>query len=246
MKTYFMVYMDSSSIIDELTDEQSGQVFKALFHWNKHEELPQNLDFGLRMVCLPFVNQFKREMEAYERRVARNRENGKYGGRKSQISKESPEEEKPKIQEPNQTEINPLGSLGSEITQSEPLGCNTNTNTNTNRNKNKNTNTNTKSKIHIPKNAGILGELLPHFNLVFKKRCSIVPPKIAEKYTSAVKQGFTTDQIKLAMTNASKDEYHINSNYKHCTMEFFSRMEKIDKFANESVVEKPSNYNPTK
>jgi hypothetical protein len=237
--------MDTDSIISELSNEQAGEVFKALFYWHKNAELPQNLDFGLRMVCLPMVNQFKREMEAYERRVARNRENGKFGGRKSQISKEIPEEQ-PKIEEPKQIEINPLGSLGSEITQSEPLGCNTNTNTNTNRNKNTNTNRNKKSNIHIPKNAGVLGELLPHFNLVFKKRCSIVPPKIADKYTSAIKQGFTTDQIKLAMTNASKDEYHINSNYKHCTMEFFSRMDKIDKFANESIVEKPSSYNPTK
>lgn len=246
MKTYFMVYMDSSSIIDELTDEQSGQVFKALFHWNKHEELPQNLDFGLRMVCLPFVNQFKREMEAYERRVARNRENGKYGGRKSQISKESPEEEKPKIEEPKQTEINPLGSLGSEITQSEPLGCNTNTNTNTNRNKNTNTNRNKKSIIHIPKNAGVLGSLLSHFNSTFNKKCSIIPSKIADKYNSAIKQGFTPDRIMLAMTNASKDEHHVNSNFKWCTMEFFSRVEKIDAFSSRESSEKPLTYNPTK
>lgn len=241
-----MVYMDSSSIIDELTDEQSGQVFKALFHWHKHAELPQNLDFGLRMVCLPFVNQFKREMEAYERRVARNRENGKYGGRKSQIVKELPEEAKPK-EEPKQTEItqvNPLGSLGSEKTHSEPLGCNTNTNTNTNRKKN--INRNKKSNIHIPKTASVLGSLLAHFNSTFKKNCSIIPPKIADKYAVAIKQGFTPEKIMLAMTNASKDEHHVNSNFKWCTMEFFSRVDKIDAFSNRANTEKPSNYNPTK
>lgn len=231
MKTYFMVYMDTDSIISELSNEQAGEVFKALFYWHKNAELPQNLDFGLRMVCLPMVNQFKREMEAYERRVERNRQNGKLGGRKASAKVESIETEtNPK---------NPLGSFATETNQNNPEGANTNTNTNTNTKTNKN-------KIHIPKNASVLGELLSHFNVVFKKNCSIIPPKIADKYNAAIKQGFTPDQIKLAMTNASKDEHHVNSNYKWCTMEFFSRTDKIDAFSSRTSAKKTDIYTPTK
>lgn len=83
-----------------------------------------------------------------------------------------------------------------------------------------------------------------NFNNLFHKRTKIFPEKIKRKYLSLIKDGFTLGDIAEAMRNASKDEYHKNTNYKYCTLEFFSRPDKIDKFANQSSQTKK--YIPTK
>jgi hypothetical protein len=83
-----------------------------------------------------------------------------------------------------------------------------------------------------------------NFNDLFHKRTRIFPDKIKTQYKARLKEGFTLGDIVNAMKNASLDEYHKNTNYKYCTLEFFSRPEKIDKFANQS--NKKTKYIPTK
>ena len=79
-----------------------------------------------------------------------------------------------------------------------------------------------------------VNELLKYFNNIFNKKCRVFSESIINKYKARLKEGYFNEDFKLAMLNASKDKFHIEQNFKYCTLEFFSRPQTIDKFANES------------
>lgn len=85
--------------------------------------------------------------------------------------------------------------------------------------------------------------LLKFFNETFEKKSPFINQKIKSKYNALLAQGYTKKQIGEAMVNASKDQYHIDTGYKYCTLEFFTRSDKVDKFANLSEV-KPKQSKP--
>lgn len=79
-KKSFLLYKDSLSVLNELTDEQAGQLFKAIAAYQLGAEV--TLDFGLKMAFLPFKNQFIRDNITYIETCEKNRDNGKLGGTK--------------------------------------------------------------------------------------------------------------------------------------------------------------------
>jgi len=79
MKTGFILHLDSLSVLDELTNEQAGILFKAIRDYNLGKE--PELDFAMRMAFIPFKNQFERDLEKYNSTCERNRNNGSKGGR---------------------------------------------------------------------------------------------------------------------------------------------------------------------
>ena len=89
MKKSFVLYIDHLSVLDELTDEQAGQLFKAI---NAHVN---NKDYALNgllnAVFIPFRNQIDRDTEKYNKIIERNKINGKKGGRpKTQSNPKKP------------------------------------------------------------------------------------------------------------------------------------------------------------
>jgi len=78
-KKSFQLYQDSLSVLDELTDEQAGKLFRAIRDYQVGIE--HEMDFGLKMAFLPFKNQFIRQMANYQEKSKVNAENGKMGGR---------------------------------------------------------------------------------------------------------------------------------------------------------------------
>ena len=79
MKSSFVLHLDSLNVLDELTDEQAGVLFKAIKMERSGVEPP--LDFAMKLAFLPFKNQFKRDDEKYRNVVDRNKTNGAKGGR---------------------------------------------------------------------------------------------------------------------------------------------------------------------
>lgn len=96
---YIKLWVDSLKILDALTDEQAGKLFKAMYHHNTGKKL--NLDPLINIAFIQFKNQFERDAEAYKTKCVVNMENGKKGGR-------------PK--NPN----NPVGYSETQITQANP------------------------------------------------------------------------------------------------------------------------------
>ena len=75
----FVLHLDSLDVLDELTDDQAGKLFKAIHKHQKGEfvELCQ----VLKIAFTPLKNQFARDNEKYKRIVERNKNNGLKGGR---------------------------------------------------------------------------------------------------------------------------------------------------------------------
>jgi hypothetical protein len=96
MKSSFLIYHDSLIVLESLTDEQAGQLFKAMRAYHATGELPD--DLLLKLVLMPFINQWKRDLVQFEKVCERNRLNGLKGGR-------------PK---------NPVGNLGTHTNPTEP------------------------------------------------------------------------------------------------------------------------------
>lgn len=79
MKNSFLIHCDSLSVLDSLTDEQAGQLFRAMRSYHETGVLPSEL--LIRLALVPFVNQWKRDLVQFEKVCERNRLNGLKGGR---------------------------------------------------------------------------------------------------------------------------------------------------------------------
>jgi hypothetical protein len=79
MKKSFVLHKDSLFILDELSDEQAGKLFKAIKAFHEGKNYP--LEFALHLAFLSFKNQFERDAEKYVQICERNKNNGVNGGR---------------------------------------------------------------------------------------------------------------------------------------------------------------------
>jgi hypothetical protein len=79
MKTSFILHTDSLDILDALTTEQCGQLLIAMRDYHITGELPQ--DIMLKVALMPFVQQWKRDTEKWERIAQIRREHGSKGGK---------------------------------------------------------------------------------------------------------------------------------------------------------------------
>jgi hypothetical protein len=75
----FIIFKDSLSILDELSDQQAGLLFKAIRAYQNNEKI--EMDALTRIAFSPFRNQFERDCEKYENVLNRNKVNGAKGGR---------------------------------------------------------------------------------------------------------------------------------------------------------------------
>ena len=91
-KKSFILHIDSLCVLDKMTNEQAGQLFKAIYEYQKTGEV-NNLDFAMDMAITPFINQFKRDGDKYNSFVSKQKENGMKGGR--------PKKAMPLIDNPN-------------------------------------------------------------------------------------------------------------------------------------------------
>lgn len=79
-KKSFILHKDSLEILSELTDEQTGKLFKAIR--NFHNETSIELDVVTKMIFLPFKNQFIRDNEKYVAFVESQSAKGKLSAEK--------------------------------------------------------------------------------------------------------------------------------------------------------------------
>jgi hypothetical protein len=75
----FVLHIDSLEILDQLSDEQKGRLFYAIYQYNLGNEI--ELDDVLKMAFFSFKSQFKRDEEKYKKKCEVNRANGSKGGK---------------------------------------------------------------------------------------------------------------------------------------------------------------------
>ena len=75
----FILHKDSLSVLDDLSDEQAGRLFKAI---RAHQcGIDIEIDAITKIAISPFKSQFDRDDEKYEKKVNANKINGMKGGR---------------------------------------------------------------------------------------------------------------------------------------------------------------------
>lgn len=79
------------------------------------------------------------------------------------------------------------------------------------------------------------------FNEIFQKKSRVMTKKVLSRYKEILKH-FTLEDIKNAMETAKDDDFHSENSYKYCTLEYFSRMEQLDKWLNVTKDEKKSDF----
>ena len=99
-KESFIIHHDSVGILEKLTDEQAGKLFKAICSYSITGEI--DCDSMTDLLVHPFVNQLDRDIKKWNNKSSAGKENGKKGGRpaKANESQENPNK-------PNETQINP-------------------------------------------------------------------------------------------------------------------------------------------
>jgi len=79
------------------------------------------------------------------------------------------------------------------------------------------------------------------FNTIFSKKSRVISKKVMSKYSEILKH-FSIEEVELAMRNAKEDSFHIETSHKYCTLEYFSRIEQIDKWTNVKKQQVQNNY----
>ena len=87
-KKSFLIYLDYEEHFNLLTDEQLGQLMRAIIKYEKDREISE-LDPALKMAFSFIKTQLDRDRKKYEDKFEKNKENGSKGGRpkKSQTDK---------------------------------------------------------------------------------------------------------------------------------------------------------------
>jgi len=75
----FVLHIDSLDILDDLTNGQAGVLFKAIKAYQNDEDF--DLDSIVKMVFIPFKNQFARDDEKYTTTCERRAISGSKGGK---------------------------------------------------------------------------------------------------------------------------------------------------------------------
>ncbi len=78
-KKSFLLHIDSLEILNDLSDDQAGKLFKAIYSHQIDGEI--SLDQITKMVFLPFRNQFERDNEKYVKTCERRAIAGSKGGK---------------------------------------------------------------------------------------------------------------------------------------------------------------------
>lgn len=81
-KKSFLLHIDSLDILEKLSDEQAGKLFKAISAY--HNGSDYELDNLLDLVFTPFKNQFGRDLEKYKKVSEKRALAGKKGGKQKQ------------------------------------------------------------------------------------------------------------------------------------------------------------------
>jgi hypothetical protein len=220
-KKSFVLYSDQRSIIDMLTDEQAGKLLKHIFSY-VNDENPINKDPLILLAFEPIKLQMKRDLIKWE--------STKEG--RSAAGKASAEARK----------------LAKEIQQSSTNPTNVNfvqqSSTNPTVNDNVTVNVNDTVINNIPDaeaSEGIDFDILREFvNRELGRAFVVVNPAVKKKYKATLKQGYTKQMIMNAILNCKKDQYHIDTNYKYCTIEYFSRPNTLDLHGTNIVPHSPN------
>jgi hypothetical protein len=94
-KKSFVLYCDSKSMVNKMTDESAGRLFKHIFSYVTDEN-PETNDPFVDLAFEHFKQYLKRDLKKYETYIEKQRVNGQKGGRPKKTQITQPLNNKPK------------------------------------------------------------------------------------------------------------------------------------------------------
>lgn len=89
MKSSFLIYLSYEEQFNLLSDEELGQLMRAIMQYEKTGEVPK-LEGMLKMAFSFIKSQLDKDNEKYNEVCERNKRNGALGGRPKKDDKENP------------------------------------------------------------------------------------------------------------------------------------------------------------
>jgi hypothetical protein len=83
--------------------------------------------------------------------------------------------------------------------------------------------------------------IIEKYNSIFGKKSRIISGAVNKKYNTVLK-AFSRDELERAMKAAKEDDFHKANGYKYCTLEYFSRVDQVDKWLNASAETKKEQF----
>ena len=83
-KPSFVLHKDSLDVLNDLTDEEAGKLFKAIYNFQRHGK--EEVEGLTKMLFLPFKNQFIRDNEKWLNTSKARSSSGSKGGKQKQAN----------------------------------------------------------------------------------------------------------------------------------------------------------------
>jgi len=119
-KKSFLMHIDSLDILDDLTNEQAGELFNAIRSHQIGEEI--ELHGVVRIAFSPFKNQFKRDDEKYQTTCKRRAEAGSKGGKQKVANASKCKQTIPNVAD-NKTKTKNKTNNDSDNDLKDPMSC---------------------------------------------------------------------------------------------------------------------------
>ena len=186
----FIIHKDSLSVLDELTNDQAGLLFKAIKSYQLNEDL--EFDILTKVAFASFLSQFERDDFKYQSIVERNKNNGSKGGRPAQ---------------PKTTQVNPNKPNGLNGNPKEPKQPDS---------KSDSKSDSKKTKALSSKLDEINVLLLSIFNywlqIMGKTNHTKFTPQRKAKIKARLKSGYTQHDIETAIYNCANNPFNMGQN----------------------------------
>jgi len=231
-KKGFLLYADLIHTIEKMPNDKAGLLFKHILNY-VNDLNPVTDDLIVELTFEPIKQQLKRDLLKYKETKIDKSNGGKLGNLKRWHKDLHDKVIKNELDINEAIEIaNNRKTSHTDTMQSLPIG---------------------QIAVNVNDNVKVINNniesidydvFLEFINTTFGRKFQLINNKVKNKYKALLKQGYKKNQIKQAVINASKNDYHKQTNYQYCTPEYFSRAETIDKFSSISLINNDNVYIP--
>jgi uncharacterized phage protein (TIGR02220 family) len=213
-KKSIIVYADWINVFEELDDAEAGKLIKHFFRY-VNDLNPEPPDKLTKIAFEPIKLTLKRDLKKWELIREKRSEAGKISA------------EKRKQNSTNPTSVDFVQQNSTNPTVSDSVSVSVND-----------------SVINNKADKIDFDALILFINKTFGRSFKKVSPTVKSKYNARLKEGFTKEDFKTAITNCSKNKFHIDNNFQYCTPEYFSRSEILDKYSDTTKQEEETIFDP--
>ena len=209
-KKSFLLYADLIHTVEKLPDDYAGKLFKHLLLYI-NDKNPVTDDIVVNIAFEPIRQSLKRDLIRWDETREKRSKAGKMSAEKRNKAQQN---------EHMSTHVEFVEQEATKSTVSD------------------NVTVSVINKEYTDVENIDFDSLLSFINDSFKRNFLVINAKNKQAYNARIKQGYKKEDILAAIRNCRKSDYHVDTNYRYCTPEFFSRADILDKYSNLTEIDK--------